>query len=350
MNTSKIDVSVLVPVLDEAEMIEETAKAMRAQDLEGNVELIFLDGGCEDGTRPILEKLARRDDAIRIFDNPERRIPHALNIGLREARGEYVARMDAHTFYPSDYLATGIDRLKRGGVSWASGPQIAYGADRGSRAVALALRTRLGIGGAKFRFPVEYDTEVDTGFTGVWRRSTLEAFGGWDEGWPINEDAELAARVRERGGRIVCVPGMAARYVPRRSLRALARQYWRYGQYRAKTSRRHPRSMRRSHLIAPALVLTVVAAVAGPRPISRPARRLIALYGAVLAGETVRQATREPGREMWMLPAVLATMHVSWGTAFWVGAARFGPPTEAIKLALTRGGAERPAQPPAASE
>ncbi len=114
MTPAKIDVSVLVPVLNEAAMVEESAGGMRAQQFEGEVEVIFLDGGSEDGTRPILEKLARRDDGIRVFDNPARHIPQALNIGLREARGEYVARMDAHTLYPPDYLAAGVARSSAG--------------------------------------------------------------------------------------------------------------------------------------------------------------------------------------------------------------------------------------------
>ena len=334
MNRSQVEVSVLIPVLNEAEMIEQTTETMRAQDFDGDVELIFMDGGSEDGTRPILEKLARRDDAVRVVDNPRRRVPHALNIGLKEARGEYVARMDAHTFYPLDYLAAGVTRLERGGVEWVSGPQIAFGTDRWSKAVALALRTWLGVGGAKFRYPVDHEIEVDTGFTGIWRRSALEARGGWDEDWPVNQDAELAARVRADGGRIVCVPGMAARYAPRGSLAALARQYWRYGQYRAKTSGRHPESMRRSHLIAPALVAIAAIAVGGPRRARRPARAVVTVYAGCLIGEAARRATSGHAEEAPLLPAVLATMHFSWGAGFWRGAAKFGPPIEAIRRVL----------------
>ena len=67
---------------------------------------------------------------------------------------------------------------------------------------------------------VEREFEVDTGFTGVWARETLRRHGGWDEGWPVDQDFELAARIRAEGGRIVCVPEMAADYIPRNSLRA----------------------------------------------------------------------------------------------------------------------------------
>ena len=64
-----------------------------------------------------------------------------------------------------------------------------------------------------------------------------------------------AARIRAGGGRIVCIPEMAAKYVPRSSLKKLWRQYYRYGQYRVKTSGRHPTSMRRSQILAPAFAV-----------------------------------------------------------------------------------------------
>ena len=249
-------VSVLTPTFNEEAHILETVRGLQSQRLDQEVEFLFMDGRSEDATRLLLERLAAEDPRIRILDNPERGIPFALNIGLENARGEFVARMDAHTVYPPDYLARGVERLRRGDVDWVSGPQLPRGSGKWSRRVALALGTRLGIGGAAFR-NARRELEVDAGYTGVWRRETLLRHGGWDQDWPINEDGELAARIREAGGRIVCIPEMAALYVPRDSLRALARQYWRYGNYRAKTCRAHPESMRRSHLLPPALAIAV---------------------------------------------------------------------------------------------
>lgn len=325
----RVAVSVLTPVLDEEDGIGATVAAMRAQDLDGGFELLFVDGGSTDGTRAILDELAAEDPRVRVLDNPARRVPQALNIGLRAAGGAYVARMDAHTLYPRDYLRRGIGLLERGDVDWASGPQLAHGVGRWSRRVERALRSPLGVGGATFR-TAEEEIEVDSGFTGVWRRETLEAHGGWDEDWPVNQDAELAARIRAAGGRIVCVPEMGARYVPRDSLAALARQYWRYGRYRAKTSRRHPESMRRSHVLAPGLVLTLLAAALPLGRLTTAARAGALVYAAAVLAESVRGAGTPRGREAPALAAVLATMHLPWGLGFLVGCARFGPPLRAL--------------------
>jgi len=327
----EVAASVIVPVLNEKAHIEASLEAMLSQRIDGAIEVLVVDGGSEDGTLEIIERLAAGNHRIRVLANPRRLIPNALNIGLRHARGNYVVRMDAHAYYPPDYIAVAIERFARGDVDCVSGPQVPHGEDRWSRRVALALGTRLGMGGAAFR-NANREIEVDTAFTGVWRRSRLDALGGWDERWPINEDAELAARIREAGGRYVCVPEMAARYVPRRSLKALALQYWRYGQYRAKTARHHPIGLRRSHVLPPAVTLALPAAAVAPRGRSLARAGLLAYACALVAGmiEASRGDGGGSGRDLFWVPAVLGAMHLSWGAGFLYGCIRFGPPVAAL--------------------
>lgn len=333
---SHVDATVIVPVRNEAEIIRETARGITAQRFEGLVEFLFVDGRSEDGTRAILEEGAVEDPRVRVLDNPQRQIGTAFNIGLREARGEYVAKMDAHTHFPADYLGRAVERLRRGDVGWVTGPAIPEGSGAWSRRVALALASPLGVGGsakwtaADGSAPAEW--ELDTGvFSGVWRRDLLERLGGWDEGWPVNGDSELAARYLKQGGRIVCLSSMGARYLPRNSLRGLARQYWRYGFYRAKTSLRHPESTRPSHVLCPTLVLCVPAALAGVRG----ARGALAIYGAALAVGTARLRPKSPD-DAAGLPAAFATMHLAWGAGFLAGCTQFGVPVAGLRSALSR--------------
>jgi succinoglycan biosynthesis protein ExoA len=336
------DVTVLVPVKDEGTLIASTARTILDQAFDGTLELLFVDGDSRDGTRAALERLAAEDRRVRLLDNPRGDLASALNIGLQAARGEFVAKMDAHTYFPPDYLQIGVDRLRRGDVSWVSGPPVPQGIGRWSRRIAIALETRLGVGGSgKWTLPgshngngAGHERDLHTGvFSGVWRRSALERTGGWSAGWPVNEDSELASRFLAVGERIVCLDAMAARYVPRESLGALARQYWRYGFYRAKTANRHPASVRLSQLAPPALLLSQLGWLAG-----RPGRTLagasLAAYGAAQLAACAAAARRHPSRDVLALPAVLVTMHSSFGAGWLAGCARFGVPLAGIREAF----------------
>ncbi|MGX6450055.1 glycosyltransferase, partial [Patulibacter sp. S7RM1-6] len=117
----------LIPVRDEAAHLPASVPAMLAQDLDGTFELLFVDGRSDDDTVALLTAMQARDPRIRILDNPHRTTAHALNVGLRAARGRHVARMDAHTVYPAGYLRLGVERLARGDVDWVAGPQVPEG-------------------------------------------------------------------------------------------------------------------------------------------------------------------------------------------------------------------------------
>jgi glycosyltransferase involved in cell wall biosynthesis len=321
-------VSVLIPVLDEAAHLPEVVARMRAQTYSGELEFLFIDGGSTDGSVEYLTGVAAHDPRIRLLHNPAKRTPQALNIGLREATGDVICRMDAHTHYPETYVETGLARLLRGDAVSVSGPAIAVGHDTWSRRVALALATTFGVGQGRFRLGTDEEIEVDTGFTGLWRRETLEAQGGWDEEMRTDQDYELAVRLTEAGGRHVCLPSMSAEYFPRNSLKKLWRQYFVYGYYKVLSVTKHPQAMRPSHLLPPGLAGTALVAVAGP--LRRPARLGLGLYAAALARATFGMRREAPVADVLSLPLVFATMHLAYGLGFLWASVRRGPPLPAV--------------------
>jgi glycosyltransferase involved in cell wall biosynthesis len=341
---STIDVSVLVPVLNESRTIVEVVQAMTRQELDGTAEFLFADGGSADETKAQLERLALDDPRIRVLENPRRGVASGLNVCLGAARGRYVARMDGHALYPPAYLQEGIDRLIRAqrtgerDITWVSGPQIPEPRGRVGAAIAAALSTRLGQGPSR-RWAgtggATAEWELDTGvFCGVWRRGDVLALGGWDEAWICNEDSELAARFHDAGQRLICRSAMAARYIPRGSLPAVWRQYRAYGSYRVKTARRHPCSLRRSALLPPLLVLDAAASVASPSRVRRLARSGQLVYAAALLVTAIEAARNEPSTRSAghnaLVPVVVCTMHIANGVGFLEGCVRWGVPWRAL--------------------
>ena len=129
-------------------------------------------------------------------------------------------------------------------------------------------------------------------------------------------------RVRPSGS----PPELVVTYRPRSSLRALAGQFFRTGQWRREVIRRHPGTASVRYLAAPVVTASVGAgalacvlnALGGPRWLALgwlgPGGYAV---GALVAGVT-EGADLPPRARAW-LPAVLATMHLSWGTGYMIG-------------------------------
>jgi hypothetical protein len=145
-------------------------------------------------------------------------------------------------------------------------------------------------------------------YLGAYRRDVVQAAGGYAEDVGVNEDAELAIRLRPHGG-VWFDPEIRSSYEPRGSVAAVARQFFRYGQSRAATVRRHPRSTSWRQLVAPALVVGLVS----------PRRRTVVCgYTVMLVGAGF--AARREGLDVAArVPATVAAMHLSWGTGFLLG-------------------------------
>lgn len=329
-------VSVIVPARDAAATLAATLESIQAQDYGGAVETIVADGSATSATRDLLR---RRFPRVRLVANPEGTIPAGLNRALRAARHSIIARCDAHSVLPAGYLSRAVATLLRTGAANVGGRQNPVGSKPFERAVALATRTRLGTGGARYRIGGP-EGPADTVFLGLFRRDALDAAGGFDETLLRNEDYELNWRLRARGETVWFDPALAADYRPRGSFRALARQYFDYGRWKRAVLARHPGSLRPRQLAAPLLLLALAAsgalgaaaglAAAGAlAPAVAPASAAALAgaaalaplaYGLVLLGASAAAAGRRRFPEALLLPAVAATIHLSWGLGFLIGA------------------------------
>ena len=86
-------VSVIMPVYNSCEYVEDAARSVLSQDLD-SFELLLVDDGSTDGSAGICDRLAAADERVRVFHIPNGGMCHARNLALREARGTYVAYCD----------------------------------------------------------------------------------------------------------------------------------------------------------------------------------------------------------------------------------------------------------------
>jgi len=330
------DPLVVIPCLDEIGTVE--ALLERVADENPDALVVLADGGSTDGSRAAARAVERRRCNVVVLDNPQRIQSAGINMAVRRfgAGRRWLVRMDAHADYPSGYVSGLIATAERHDADAVVVPMIATGAACLQQAIAAAQNSWLGNGGSAHRRRGE-GCFVEHGHHALMRIDHFAAVGGYCERMTHNEDAELDLRLIRRGARIWLEPSLAIGYRPRRTLRALIRQYHGHGRGRARTLLRHRAQPRLRQMlpvaIAPALLLVVPAVIYA----------LVALgWGGVLALRARSRCAIAAG------PAAIA-MHMGWSFGFWAElvSARCPRPTRLAPLRLAAAVPAKPVPRPA---
>ncbi|AKT41554.1 glycosyltransferase family 2 protein [Chondromyces crocatus] len=316
-------VTIAMPCLNEEGYIEACLRSVAAQDYpRDRIEILVADGGSTDRTREILANLSEQDPRIRMIDNPDRIQAAGMNQIIRQARGDVMVRMDVHCEYAQDYVRRCIEVLERTGADNVGGAQRPRAKTWFQRALCAALTSPAGVGGASYR-SADNEGFVDTVFLGAFRRRVFETAGMYDPKAITNEDAELNQRIHEAGGKVFLSRDIVVHYYPRTSYKALAKQYYKYGQGRARTLLKRGTFPSPRPAIPFAMVVTGVGLLATSRwhRLTLPA---FALYAAATGVEAVRVGRREGLRAIPIVWGIFPVLHVSHGLGFASGLLRYG--------------------------
>lgn len=326
MTDKRPTVSVVIPCRNEIAHIEACLRSILMQDPPmGGFEVIVADGMSDDGTRDILERLAKEDTRLHIIDNPGRIVPTGLNAAIQAARGSIIVRMDAHTEYAPDYIRQCVAVLQETGADNVGGPTRTKGTGYVQSAICAVYHSPFAVGGARFH-NVEYEGYVDTVQYGCWRREVFDRIGLFDEELVRNQDDEFNLRLTRAGGKIWQSPRIKSWYRPRESLTALWRQYAQYGYWKVRVIQKHylPASVR--HLVPGGFVCAVM--TLPPVSLVWPPAiwgwlGLIGVYGACTLVASVLTAARAGWRLLPLLPIVFACYHFAYGYGFLRGVVDF---------------------------
>lgn len=107
-------VSIIVPVYNANKYIEATVKTVQEQSYE-NWELLLVDDGSTDGSTETIRKIVEEDSTNRIvplFPKEHGSAAKARNYGLENAKGRYIAFLDADDLWEKDKLSTELTFMK----------------------------------------------------------------------------------------------------------------------------------------------------------------------------------------------------------------------------------------------
>jgi glycosyltransferase involved in cell wall biosynthesis len=323
-------VSIFIPCYNESTTIERLLKSLYQQTYRRlSMEVVIVDGMSTDDTRQKIKSFSEihPDLSIQIIDNEEKFIPHALNKGLKAAKGNFLIRMDAHSIPAKDYVSLCVDALqeKKGdnvGGRWDIQPgNDSYSA----RSIAVAAGHPLGSGGANYRSG-DKACLVDTVPFGSFTQETLNRNGFFNETLLANEDYEWNARLKSNGGKIWFDPSIRCQYFARKSYRDLSKQYFNYGYWKVAMLRFYPKTLRLRQMIPPMFtailffggILSALSLLLGWSYLSWVMMIILFVYIITLSLGTLLSFK---DISFSLVPGVilaLATMHLSWGSGFWL--------------------------------
>ena len=312
--------TVILPVLNEIDTIDDTIASLLGQDYRGTLDIIVADGGSTDGTLDRLEDWKAVDPRLRVIHNEGRVQSFGLNEAGAVSNADLLVRADAHTRYAPDYVSRSVETVLETGAA-AGGRMNPVGSNRFGRAVAAAMNSPLTMGPARFHH-ADSREEVDTVYLGAFPRSDFLELGGF-RAFPSGavEDADFYQRWRRTGRTVVVAPVVHSEYTPRDNPRSLWSQYYRYGLGKAKmlwVNGRFPSA----RPLAPALLIVGLGATALLGLIAGIWWPLLITVGAWLA---VVGAVALRSRESILRVMGAATiMHASYGIGVLHGVLR-GP-------------------------
>lgn len=320
-------VSVVMPVLNEERHLASAVERILQSRYDGPIQVVLALGPSTDGTDDVASRLAAADPRVIAVASPSGRTAAGLNLAIAAAAYDIIVRVDGHALIPDDYITVAVATLDATGADNVGGIMGAQGVSDFEQAVAAAMTSWFGVGGAAFHIGGEAGPAL-TVYLGCFRRSALERVGGFDESMVRAQDWELNHRIRQTGGLVWFTPDLHVTYRPRPNLRALAKQYFEYGRWRREVARRHPETVSARYLAPPVTLVAVVGGtalgIAGLATGSRTATilgfALPAGYAAANLLASARAARGVPPAVALRLPAVFATMHGAWGAGFIRGA------------------------------
>lgn len=319
-------VAIVVPILNEEKHITHAVDRLLAQDYQGKLSIVLAVGPSHDRTSEIVDSIIAAHPQVHRVENPSGRTPSGLNAAIAATSADVIVRVDGHALIPIDYVRRGVETLERTGADNVGGVMAAEGETPFQRAVASAMTSRFGVGGAAFHVGGG-EGEALTVYLGCFRRSALERVGGYDETMIRAQDWEMNYRIRDTGGTVWFTPDMQVKYRPRSTPRALAHQYFGYGTWRREVARRYRDTVSVRYLAAPIMVIAVVLGVILTLVGLALGNSILTILGLIpfvtyTVGVLIASVISRRGASPFILLLVFPIIHFSWGSGFLFGRAR----------------------------
>lgn len=192
-------VSVIVPAFNAVDTIDATLRSVRAQTYR-QLEILVVDDGSHDATASVVEQHAKDDPRIRLIRQPNGGVASARNRGIAEAKGDFVAPIDADDLWRPTKVEKEIAAMIAGGAQ--TGLAYSWQAEIDEHDAVISTAHSPAYEGNVF-IPILTHNIVGSGSNALMRKQAVIECGGYDASLRANggqgcEDLMLYVLIAER--------------------------------------------------------------------------------------------------------------------------------------------------------
>ncbi|HWY18226.1 MAG TPA: glycosyltransferase family 2 protein [Solirubrobacteraceae bacterium] len=204
--------SAIVVCWNSADVLGRCLERLLAQDY-ANYEIVVVDDGSRDDTLQVAERAARRGELRIVRSARNRGCPHARNLGLRHAKGEILAFVDADGYAATDWLSRIVDAFEADATVGAVASTVFFDANplvingAGGTVNRQGWAADLSMNEPYERAEIAAEALYPMGCGMAVRGSALERVGPFDERMRnYYDDVDYGARLWRAGWRVRVAP------------------------------------------------------------------------------------------------------------------------------------------------
>jgi glycosyltransferase involved in cell wall biosynthesis len=318
-------VSALLVTRNEQAYIEQALMSLINQTYpKDSYEIIIIDGESTDKTLEIVQQLIKqyKTDSfdIHVINNPKHILASGWNLGIKNARGDYVVRIDAHGEAANDFIEKNVETiLAVPDAICVGGRLITKSLEGDSDIVSKVLSSPFGVGNSSFRVS-DKAGYADTAVYGLYRKEIFQEVGYFNEKYVRNQDIELHSRIRAAGKKFYFNPEIQCVYYSRNTVKKMAKQAYGNGKWNMVLLKNQNSALRLRHLVPFAFVLGLIATI-----ILGFLHRFFWYLGAgviilhLLIGLYAAMRKSKKPTEIIKMPFLFLLLHLSYGIGYLAG-------------------------------
>ncbi len=310
-------VSIIVGIRNEEKYIGECIISLLDLDYPKNsYEIIIVDGMSSDNTQNIIKQYP-----VKLILNEKINVAAARNLGVKSAKGDFIAFTDGDCKVDKFWLRTLVDGFMAAPeeVMCVGGHNLVFDTDPVfARVVGYAQETLMGSGGSaqSHGYTKKQYVQSIANCNAFYKKSAIEDVGYFDEYFVLGQDADLNHRMQKAGFKFWYLPEAKVWHHRRASIKSFSIRMFKYGAWMAELFRKHGELIRWYALIPPfAIIISLIAVVSLAQfPIIAKIIEVLVIAYIILISFTALQVTYKMKSSYGLLAyLILPLQHSMYG-------------------------------------